>query len=247
MPSGSLGWCSSRGTRGCEPEFPVDTFVADELHCGTSMAGVFAGGDAVRGPASVVEAMADGKRAAHAIDNYLNQRDPGDCLEPPLASPEPMTEEERLTLRVETEQASRVEMPSLDPKSRAKAFDEVERGYTAEMDPHPTFFGDTTTVASVAHLRRRGFHALYAGGLYDRGIRSPEAYAMAMDRMLRAADGFWAYRELKSEAFEPFWKHFLAINRWSSENPGPLPPGTVRRSVLEDVAPVTVRSLPIVT
>jgi len=109
-------------------------------------------------------------------------------------------------------------------------------GYTAKMDPHPTFFGDTATATSVAHLRRNGFHALYAGGLYDRGIRSPEAYAMAMDQMLRAADGFWAYHELKGEAFEPFWQHFPAINRWNSENPGPLPPGAVRRSVLEGAA-----------
>ena len=38
-----------------------DTLPIDEVHCGTNVPGVFAGGDAVRGPASVVEAMADGK------------------------------------------------------------------------------------------------------------------------------------------------------------------------------------------
>ncbi len=38
----------------------------------TSMPGVFAGGDIVRGAATVILAMGDGKRAAHAIDGYLN-------------------------------------------------------------------------------------------------------------------------------------------------------------------------------
>jgi heterodisulfide reductase subunit A-like polyferredoxin len=110
-----------------------DTIVADEQHCGTSLADVFAGGDVVRGPASVVEAMADGKRAAHAIDNLLNDRPLDHGLDPPAPRPEPMTEEERLTLRIETEAAPRVEMPHLDPKKRSGSFDEVELGYTAEM------------------------------------------------------------------------------------------------------------------
>ena len=37
----------------------------------TSIAGVFAGGDIVRGAATVILAMGDGKRAAQAIDSYL--------------------------------------------------------------------------------------------------------------------------------------------------------------------------------
>lgn len=38
----------------------------------TSIPGVFAGGDIVRGAATVILAMGDGKKAASAIDNYLN-------------------------------------------------------------------------------------------------------------------------------------------------------------------------------
>jgi glutamate synthase (NADPH/NADH) small chain len=37
----------------------------------TSLPGVFAGGDIVRGAATVILAMGDGKRAAKAIDLYL--------------------------------------------------------------------------------------------------------------------------------------------------------------------------------
>jgi glutamate synthase (NADPH/NADH) small chain len=40
----------------------------------TSLDGVFAGGDIVRGSATVILAMGDGKRAAHAIDDYLPTR-----------------------------------------------------------------------------------------------------------------------------------------------------------------------------
>ena len=38
----------------------------------TNLPGVFAGGDIVRGAATVILAMGDGKRAAHAMDEYLN-------------------------------------------------------------------------------------------------------------------------------------------------------------------------------
>jgi len=37
----------------------------------TSIPGVFAGGDIVRGAATVILAMGDGKTAAKAIDEYL--------------------------------------------------------------------------------------------------------------------------------------------------------------------------------
>jgi len=49
--------------------------VVDE-HQATAMAGVFAGGDIVRGGATVILAMGDGKVAAHGIDDYLKGRTP---------------------------------------------------------------------------------------------------------------------------------------------------------------------------
>ena len=44
----------------------------------TSIDGVFAGGDIVRGAATVILAMGDGKRAAAAIDRYLGGGTPGE-------------------------------------------------------------------------------------------------------------------------------------------------------------------------
>ena len=46
--------------------------VADE-NGATSIPGVFAGGDIVRGAATVILAMGDGKKAAQAMDNYLKK------------------------------------------------------------------------------------------------------------------------------------------------------------------------------
>jgi glutamate synthase (NADPH/NADH) small chain len=39
----------------------------------TSLAGVFAGGDSVRGPSLVVHAVRDGRRAAAGIHRYLTE------------------------------------------------------------------------------------------------------------------------------------------------------------------------------
>ncbi len=46
-------------------------YLQTDEHGMTSMPGVFAGGDIVRGAATVILAMGDGKRAARAIDAYL--------------------------------------------------------------------------------------------------------------------------------------------------------------------------------
>ena len=45
--------------------------VADEVHGQTSREGIFAGGDAVTGAATVILAMGAGRRAARAIDEYV--------------------------------------------------------------------------------------------------------------------------------------------------------------------------------
>lgn len=49
--------------------------LVDPLTLETRIPGVFAGGDVVTGPASIVEAIGAGKRAATSIDRYLNGKD----------------------------------------------------------------------------------------------------------------------------------------------------------------------------
>ena len=50
---------------------PRGTLAVDVVTLATSREGVFAGGDVVSGPATVIEAIAAGRRAAQAIDKYL--------------------------------------------------------------------------------------------------------------------------------------------------------------------------------
>lgn len=53
------------------------TIEADPITFETSLPGVFAGGDVVTGPKSVIDAIAAGKKAARAIDLYLKGKDLG--------------------------------------------------------------------------------------------------------------------------------------------------------------------------
>jgi len=64
-------------TRAC-PELTVDRWGNIEVDADamTSIPGVFAGGDIVRGGATVILAMGDGKRAAGAIDRYVRGATP---------------------------------------------------------------------------------------------------------------------------------------------------------------------------
>lgn len=52
-----------------------ETVVVDPVTLETGVMGIFAGGDVVSGPSSVVEAIAAGKRAATSIDRYLKGED----------------------------------------------------------------------------------------------------------------------------------------------------------------------------
>jgi NADPH-dependent glutamate synthase beta subunit-like oxidoreductase len=87
---------------------------------------IFAGGDAARGPKSVVEAIADGRQAAISIDRYLKGLDlrlgRGMGLqvitEPQIGKYDP---------------SARAQMPHLEPRERVKNFDQVQKGFTEEM------------------------------------------------------------------------------------------------------------------
>ncbi len=101
--------------------------VVDADSLATPVAGVFAGGDTVTGPASVVEAIAHGRRAAEAIDRYLGgDGDISETLAPPedlAALPE---------LRAETDARRRLAMRTVGVQSRVRGFGRVERGFSRE-------------------------------------------------------------------------------------------------------------------
>jgi len=98
--------------------------VADEATCATSLEGVFAAGDVAGRPGSVVEAIADGRRAAAAICRYLA----GEPLEPPAPSPEPRPLDRKTLLarHIEKPDEARVVVAERDPSARVRDFAEVE-------------------------------------------------------------------------------------------------------------------------
>jgi NADPH-dependent glutamate synthase beta subunit-like oxidoreductase/2,4-dienoyl-CoA reductase-like NADH-dependent reductase (Old Yellow Enzyme family) len=118
---------------GQEPEFSFfagerfemtarKTLQVDAATQATSVPGIFAGGDVVSGPATVIEAIAAGRKAAFAIDAYLRRGSPRDSAIPD-------------TIRFETvdsamfRKRSRRPMPCVSPQERKPGFKEVERGF----------------------------------------------------------------------------------------------------------------------
>ncbi len=71
----AIGQSTDLGPIGEELETQRGRVKTDPVTLGTSMDGVFAGGDVVTGPATVVDAFAAGKRAAESIDRYLQGKD----------------------------------------------------------------------------------------------------------------------------------------------------------------------------
>jgi NADPH-dependent glutamate synthase beta subunit-like oxidoreductase len=87
---------------------------------------IFAGGDAVRGPSSVIEAIADGREAAVSMDRYLRGLDLR------------LGRDARLTAITKPQKerydpSARVPMPRLEPEERVRSFAEVDSGFTAKM------------------------------------------------------------------------------------------------------------------
>ncbi|HDH25622.1 MAG TPA: FAD-dependent oxidoreductase [Actinobacteria bacterium] len=97
----------------------------DPITFQTSIPNVFAGGDIVSGPASVVEAVQCGNEAAVSIDRFLRGED--------LASGRVVDEETIDEVREWLPASPRVDLPKAAADERRKDFREIESGYTEEM------------------------------------------------------------------------------------------------------------------
>jgi NADH-quinone oxidoreductase subunit F len=96
----------------------------------TNVPGIFAGGDVVSGPATVLEAMQAGKLAAESIHKYLR----GESLEREYKPTEPRLEVPPAELTPEeTAELERPKMPSLRVDERKGNFKEVELGFSKEI------------------------------------------------------------------------------------------------------------------
>ncbi len=97
------------------------TFVVEGDTFKTTLPGVFAGGDVVRGSDIVITAIADGKKAAQSIDQYLGGNgvlNKGEPIKiPPAVDDDELIEHGRFTMKY------------LDSKVRKQGFAEVSQGF----------------------------------------------------------------------------------------------------------------------
>jgi heterodisulfide reductase subunit A-like polyferredoxin len=101
---------------------PQKTIKVDDIALETNIPGVFAGGDIVLGPSSVVEAIGQGNEAAISIDRYLNNQD--------LYKGRGRKEKVIKNLRGGREEQPRVQMRKSPVNKCVRDFREIELGYT---------------------------------------------------------------------------------------------------------------------
>jgi formate dehydrogenase major subunit len=116
-------------------EFPITRWFTLESDAETMFTGVdkfFAGGDFRRGPATAVEAIADGRKAAEAIHRYLN----GQMMADPLKLFDSKKAKKLADVSAaeyeQYDEIPRYKTPELDAAERATTFEEVETGFTDE-------------------------------------------------------------------------------------------------------------------
>ncbi len=108
------------------------TFEADPETMYTGKEGIFVGGDIYHGPLTVITALADGRKAAYAIDRYFK----GEDLKPPKEefniSRGSFDSIDRSIFEIFPKQ-EREKMSELEVAERVKNFAEVELGLTEEQ------------------------------------------------------------------------------------------------------------------
>jgi heterodisulfide reductase subunit A len=102
-----------------------ETIDVDAVTLQTNLPGIFAGGDAVKGEATVIDAISQGKRAAISIDRYLRDKDM-------RVGREEETSIVKDVPKIGIEKKPRLPMPLL-PLEHRTGDEEVELGFTEEM------------------------------------------------------------------------------------------------------------------
>ncbi|MBT7617239.1 MAG: FAD-dependent oxidoreductase, partial [Calditrichaeota bacterium] len=110
-----------------------NTIQVDENTLSSNRSGVFAGGDVVTGPNTVIAAIAAGKRVANMIDRYILGEELRQVEKPRLPNkyiePCSVTEEEMSALE-------RIDLPRVPVNRRSKSFIEVERAMSEADAEH---------------------------------------------------------------------------------------------------------------
>ncbi len=103
--------------------------VAGRTKTATTADGIFVAGDAAKGPATVVEAIAMGHQSAAEIDSYIRKLNG----EPEYKIPESEKIDIPFEVDEEVVETPKAEMPEITLKARAGNFNEVETGYNKKL------------------------------------------------------------------------------------------------------------------
>jgi formate dehydrogenase major subunit len=150
-----LGWLE-RGAEGIEKSKRL-RLDADAVTFGTGRAGVFGAGDVRTGAATVVEAIAEGRRASYAIDAYLQGQDLDEIrTRQTLAEPQP----EFLSIVPYTDEVKqpRIRLKSMPAEQRNDSYIEYEIPYTRQeaMAESARCLQCTCEAIGYCDLRRQG-------------------------------------------------------------------------------------------
>jgi formate dehydrogenase major subunit len=105
---------------------------ADEKTLQTGIKSVFAAGDGVTGPATIIEAIAQAKTAAHSVDMFLRGEEPTPIPKPFVSRKDHFKTQVSEDYVGRYQNQMRHEMPVL-PENDRKHFKEVELGYESEQ------------------------------------------------------------------------------------------------------------------
>jgi len=110
-----------------------DTLLVNPRTMQTNMAHVFAAGDAVSGPATVIEAVAAAHRAAEAIDRFLNGEDLEEYARKEAETAPPGADWREIPAQTATQ--PRAHLIHRDVVAARSSFDEVALGFAEEDGP----------------------------------------------------------------------------------------------------------------
>ncbi|MBN1615331.1 MAG: FAD-dependent oxidoreductase, partial [Deltaproteobacteria bacterium] len=204
-----------------------NTFDADPVTFGTSVPGIFAGGDVVTGPATVVKAVYAGKEAAVSIDRYLRGEDIAAGREKDWTKD--LADKGDIST---VKKVPREKYPHRKPEERRKDFGEVGLGFTEQQAVEEakrclncgicsecyqcvdvcvagairhddTYEEETIEVGAV--IAAPGFEIFDAGirGEYGFGIYKNVVTSIQFERILSASGPYFGHVQRISDGKEP--------------------------------------------
>ena len=102
----------------------------------TNRRGVFAGGDCVMGPATFIQAMAQGEKAARGIDDFLTHGRVRFAREDRMSELLASIRKFERKVPIPVKHEYRIKLRELDPEVRREMFEEVEKPISVEEAYH---------------------------------------------------------------------------------------------------------------